>query len=91
MDDVLDLDNSHSRSSEDVGILVSGDIGDIGMKIGDLQFHANLISYWRSVVGSLYNIINISNITISGDLGDIGDRYTLPTPVETLRVEVVLF
>ena len=50
------------------------------MKIGDIQFHENLISYWRNVIGVLYNTSNISNIIISGDIGDIGDRYTLPTP-----------
>jgi hypothetical protein len=54
------------------------------MKIGDIQFHVNHISYWRNVIGVLYNTSNISNITISGDIGDIGDRITLPTPVETL-------
>jgi hypothetical protein len=58
------------------------DKGDIDMKIGDIQFHANPISYWRN--GVLYSTSNISNITISGDIGDIGDRYTLPSPVEIL-------
>jgi hypothetical protein len=36
------------------------------------------------VMGVLSGTGNISNITISGDIGDIGDRYTLPTPAETL-------
>ena len=54
-----------------------GDIGDIDMKISDIQFHANC----RNV---LNNTSNISNITISGDIAEIGDGYTLPTPVETL-------
>ena len=63
-----------------------GDKGDIDMKIGDIQFHVNPISYWRIIIGVLYTTSNISNITISGDIGDIGDRITLPTPVETLGV-----
>jgi hypothetical protein len=54
------------------------------MKIGDIQFYANLILCWRNVIGVPYNTSIISNITISGDIGDIGDRITLPTPVETL-------
>ena len=61
------------------------------MKIGDIEFHANLISYWHNVIGVLSNTSNISNITISGDIGDIGDRYTLLAPVEILGVGVVLF
>ena len=64
--------------------LSRGDKGDIDMKIGDIQFHANPISYWRNIIRVLYNTSSISNIIISGDKGDIGDRYTLPTPVEAL-------
>jgi hypothetical protein len=55
------------------------------MGIGDIQFHANIISYWSNVIGVLCTTGNISNITISGDIGDIGDRIILPTPAETRR------
>jgi hypothetical protein len=62
------------------------------MKIGDIQFYVNLISWGTcNIIGVLYNTSNISNITISGDKGDIGDRITLPTPVETLWRGVYCF
>jgi hypothetical protein len=57
------------------------------MKIVDIQFHANPISYWRNVIGVLSNTSNISNIIISGKSAKLWPKKMIAVSVEQTIVQ----
>ena len=55
--------------------LVSGDIGDKDMKIGDIQFYAKSISYWCNIMRSLLALEQEFLILVDGSQLQSADKF----------------